>query len=112
VRKRLKALRDTELAGSVWPVCRPAARQQITAPVQQTGHDGLLLFGGPHKEVPQIEQKDTLGSRSRQDVHCTCSLRQSVQYFSLISESTTEENTALYKVGHILNEQLVQIQLV
>ena len=93
-------------------MCRPSARQQITAQVQQTGHNGLLFFGSPCNEVPQIEQSHTLGSRSCQDVRCTRSVRQSVQYFSLTSESTTKENTALYKVGHVLKEQLVQIQLV
>lgn len=53
-----------------------------------------------------------LGNGSCQDVCCTCSVRQSVHYFPLLSESTTEENTALYRVGHVLKEQLVQIQVV
>lgn len=105
-------MRDTELAGSGWSVCGPSARQQITAQVQQIGHNRLLLFAGPRQEVPQIEQSHTLGSGFCQDVRCTHSVTHSAQYSSLISESTTEANTALYKVGHILKEQLVQIQLV
>lgn len=87
--------------------CKAPGKQAADGGRQDTTGCSLVA---PCKQVPQIEQSHMLGSWSCQDVRCTCSVRQSGQYFSLISESTTEENTSLYKVGHILKEQLVQIQ--